>query len=105
MARRASVAAWSGSAGCASACRFKPKKRPRLGGRVFALQRPVGLVGPSVDPLGEGLIKLLPDGFNWLFAPAEIPPALVLPGAAVPCTVPPLLKPVVVLFVVDPLVA
>jgi hypothetical protein len=39
-------------------------------------QRPEPGVGASVDPLGDGLIRLLPDGFARLFAPAAAPPAL-----------------------------
>jgi hypothetical protein len=33
-------------------------------------------VGDTVDPLGDGLIRLLPDGFRLLLAPAAAPPAL-----------------------------
>ena len=43
---------------------------------MCSLYRPVGLVGPAVDPLGDGFIRLLPDGFCELLAPAEEPPAL-----------------------------
>jgi hypothetical protein len=56
----------------------------------------VGLVGPRVDPLGEVLIKLLPEGLRALLAPAVALPALVLPPPAAP------LMPVVVPLVVDP---
>jgi hypothetical protein len=56
----------------------------------------VGLLGPTVDPLGELLIKLLPEGLPALLAPAVALPALVLPPAPAP------LMPVVVPLVVDP---
>jgi hypothetical protein len=58
----------------------------------------VGLLGPTVDPLGELLIKLLPEGLPALLAPAVALPALVLaePPPAAP------LMPVVVPLVVDP---
>src|ERR1700757_1844293 len=59
-------------------------------------QRPVGLLGPMVDPLGELLMKLLPEGLRALLAPAVALPALVLPPPAAP------LMPVVVPLVVDP---
>src|SRR5690242_17548847 len=51
-----------------------------------------------VDPLGDGFIRLLPEGFCGLLAPALAPPALKL-GEAVPdgaC-------PVVVPLDIDPL--
>jgi hypothetical protein len=56
----------------------------------------VGLLGPTVDPLGELLIKLLPEGLRALLAPAVALPALVLAEPAAP------LMPVVVPLVVDP---
>jgi len=76
------------------------RKRPRLGGAfVFRTShRPLGLVGPSVDPLGDGLMKLLPDGFCVLLAPAVEPPALKF-GDAVPDGA----WPVVMPFAIDPL--
>jgi hypothetical protein len=54
-----------------------------------------------VDPLGEVLMKLLPDGLLTLLAPAAALPALVLtvPPPAAP------LMPVVVLLEFDPLAA
>jgi hypothetical protein len=64
--------------------------------RGLCSQRPVGLLGPTVDPLGELLMKLLPDGLRALLAPAVALPALVLPPAPAP------LMPVVVPLVVDP---
>ena len=64
--------------------------------------------GVSVDPLGEGLIRLLPDGFKLLFAPAAALPALLfmpvpveVPGEA-PVVVPFTDDPVVVPPVADP---
>jgi hypothetical protein len=65
-------------------------------------------VGSNVDPLGEVLMKLLPDGFRVLFAPAAAPPALrfgLLPDEVpipVPVVVPPTDDPVVVPLVADP---
>jgi hypothetical protein len=58
----------------------------------------VGLLGPTVDPLGDELIRLLPEGLPALLAPAVALPALVLaePAPAAP------LMPVVVPLVVDP---
>lgn len=41
-------------------------------------------MGPKVDPLGEVLMKLLPDGLRALLAPAVIPPALVFVEAPAP---------------------
>jgi hypothetical protein len=49
-----------------------------------------------VDPLGELLIMLLPDGLRAPFAPAVALPALVLPPPAAP------LMPVVAPLEVDP---
>jgi hypothetical protein len=61
----------------------------------------VGLVGPNVDPLGDELIKLLPDGLRELLAPAVAPPAFMLPEAPAPAAPVFPLKPVVVPPVVD----
>jgi len=47
-----------------------------------------------VEPLGDVLMKLLPEGLRALFAPAVLPPALVLPETPAPGVVP--LMPVVV---------
>jgi hypothetical protein len=46
--------------------------------------------GTSVEPLGDVLMKLLPDGFSALLAPAAALPAL-LPGLVVadPVVTPP----------------
>jgi hypothetical protein len=50
------------------------------------------LVGATVDPLGDGFIRLLPDGFCELLAPAVEPPALKfadpVPDGAWPVVVP-----------------
>jgi hypothetical protein len=45
---------------------------------MLADQRPAPepTPGARVDPLGEGLIRLLPDGLTVLLAPAAAPPAL-----------------------------
>ena len=56
----------------------------------------MGLLGPTVDPLGELLMKLLPEGLRALLAPAVALPALAEPPAPAP------LMPVVVPLVVDP---
>jgi hypothetical protein len=66
--------------------------------------------GVNVDPLGEGLIKVFPDGFRALFAPAAALPAPVpmplvelsveLPGVVVDGRV--VDGPVVPSLVVDP---
>ncbi len=60
----------------------------------------------SVDPLGEGFTRLLPDGFRPLLAPAAALPALIpvpvdVPGEA-PVFVPLTDDPVVVPPVADP---
>ncbi|HEY2885527.1 MAG TPA: hypothetical protein VGJ08_09970 [Rhizomicrobium sp.] len=55
------------------------------------LYRPLGLVGPTVDPLGDEFIRLLPDGFCVLLAPAVEPPAFKFDDPAAPaCPVVPL---------------
>jgi len=52
-------------------------KKPRLGFLLSAsYYRPPG-AGVSVEPLGEGLISVFPDGFSPLFAPAAALPALL----------------------------
>jgi len=77
-------------------------KKPRLCGAFC--YRPAGEPGPagdSVEPLGEGLISVFPDGFSPLFRPAAALPALlVIPVSAVP----PVALPVVVPVVEDPAV-
>jgi hypothetical protein len=72
--------------GAHARCVYRPA--PELGG------------GAKVDPLGEGLIRLFPDGFRPLFAPAAALPAPLLrpplaPFVEVP-VVPLLVDPVVV---------
>jgi hypothetical protein len=61
-------------------------------GFFCALYRPLGLVGPTVDPLGDEFIRLLPDGFRMLLAPALELPALrfgdAVPDGAWPVVVP-----------------
>src|ERR1700759_4874442 len=54
------------------------KKDPAGGGAsdLASTYRPLGLAGPSVDPLGDVFIRLLPGAFCELFAPALGPPAL-----------------------------
>jgi hypothetical protein len=54
--------------------------------------------GLKVDPLGDGLIALFPDGFRALFAPAAALPAPLL-------SVPVVEVPVVVPLTDDPVVA
>jgi hypothetical protein len=62
--------------------------------------RPPG-VGVRVDPLGEGLISVFPDGFRPLFAPAAALPALLdMPAPGFPMALP-----VVVPVAGDPVVA
>jgi hypothetical protein len=60
-----------------------------------------------VDPLGEVLMKLLPDGFRVLFAPAAALPAPVLipPLVEFPVVVPGVVVPLIDDPVVVPLVA
>jgi hypothetical protein len=65
-----------------------------------------GAAGASVEPLGEGLISVVPDGFSPLFRPAAALPALlVMPVSAVPPTALPVVVPLVEDPVVVPLVA
>ena len=86
-------------------------KKPRLGFLLSAsYYRPPG-AGVSVEPLGEGLISVFPDGFSPLFAPAAALPALLdmpvlgLVPIAVPDVVPVAGDPVVVPLVAAPPVA
>jgi hypothetical protein len=78
---------------------------------LTTVYRPPG-GGVSVDPLGEGLTRLLPDGFKLLLAPPVAlpapvviplfrPPPVVAPGE-VPMVVPFMDEPVVVPLVADP---
>ena len=61
-------------------------------------------MGVNVDPLGEVLMKVLPDGFWLLLAPAAALPALlsVPPVAELPVVVPFMEEPVVVPLAADP---
>jgi hypothetical protein len=83
-------------------------KEPRLRGDSLLRignYRPPG-AGVRVEPLGEGLISVLPDGFSPLFAPAAALPA-PMPGfvpIALPVVVP-VAVPVAGAPVVVPLVA
>jgi hypothetical protein len=58
-------------------------------------QRPPG-AGVRVEPLGEGLISVLPDGFRALLAPAAALPAPLDAPLALPVVVPAAADPVVV---------
>jgi hypothetical protein len=61
--------------------------------------------GVSVDPLGEGLIRLLPDGFKLLFAPPlALPAPVVIPLFRPPPVVVPGEVPMVVPFMDEPVV-
>jgi hypothetical protein len=67
-------------------------KEPRLRGALLLPAgdyRPPG-AGVTVEPLGEGLISVLPDGFSPLFAPAAALPAPMpeLVPVALPVVVP-----------------
>ena len=70
-----------------------------------------GAAGVNVEPLGEGLRSVFPDGFAPLFrAAAALPALLVMPVSAVPPValpdvVPVVEDPVVVLLVAAPPVA
>ena len=78
------------------------QKRHRNGPWVFYRPAPEPGGGAKVDPLGEVLIRLFPDGFRPLFAPATALPAPLLtppfaPFAELP-VVPLFVDPVVVPF-------
>ena len=47
-------------------------------------------MGPTVDPLGDVFMRLLPDGLYWLLAPAAALPALLFaqPVVELPVVVP-----------------
>jgi len=70
-----------------------------------------GPAGAMVEPLGDGLIRVFPDGFNPLFCPAAALPALFVmpvPAAApvaLPDVIPVVEDPVVGLLVAAPPVA
>ncbi|OCK55206.1 hypothetical protein LMTR3_10225 [Bradyrhizobium sp. LMTR 3] len=58
-----------------------------------------GPVGDSVEPLGEGLMWVFPDGFTGLFRPAAaLPASLLMPVVELP----PVPLPAVVPLVEDP---
>lgn len=61
-------------------------------------------MGANVDPLGEVLMRVLPDGFWPLLAPAAALPALLLvpPVVELPVVVPFMEEPVVVPVAADP---
>jgi hypothetical protein len=67
-----------------------------------------GAAGVNVEPLGEGLRSVFPDGFAPLFRPAAALPALLVtpvsavPPVALPDVVPVVEDPVVVLLVAPP---
>ena len=67
-----------------------------------------GAAGVNVEPLGEGLRSVFPDGFTPLFRPAAALPALLVtpvsavPPVALPVVVPVVEDPVVVLLVAPP---
>jgi hypothetical protein len=84
------------------------EKAPRCGAFCY---RPVGEPGPDgerVEPLGEGLMWVFPDGFTPLFrAAAALPALLVMPvsevlPAALPVVVPPVEEPAVAPLVAAP---
>ncbi len=82
--------------------RFGPRKSPAEQGFLLSADnyRPAG-AGVRVEPLGEGLMSVLPDGFSPLLAPAAALPALLdvpLPGLV------PMALPVVVPVAGDPVV-
>jgi hypothetical protein len=66
--------------------------------------RPPG-AGVRVEPLGEGLISVLPDGFRALFAPAAALPALLDVPLALPVVVPVAGEAVVPLAAAPPVLA
>jgi hypothetical protein len=61
-------------------------------------------LGPTVDPLGDVFMRLLPDGLYWLLAPAAALPALLFapPVVGPPVVVPLVDEPVVVPLAADP---
>jgi hypothetical protein len=77
-------------------------KKPRKSGAFYYLPGvEPGAAGVNVEPLGEGLRSVFPDGFTPLFrAAAALPALLVTPVSAVP----PVALPVVVPVVEDPVV-
>jgi hypothetical protein len=83
---------------------FPPVAWRRWGLLLTTVYRPPG-GGVSVDPLGEGLIRLLPDGFKLLFAPpVALPAPVVMPLFRPPPVVVPREVPMVVPFMDEPVV-
>jgi hypothetical protein len=89
---------------------MKKEKKPRLSGAFFLPSarryRPPG-AGARVEPLGEGLINVFPDGFRPLFAPAaELPALLDMPEAPelVPAALPDVVPVAVPLAAAPPVV-
>jgi hypothetical protein len=87
-------------------------KKPRKCGAFYYLPAgEPGAAGVNVEPLGEGLRSVFPDGFTALFRAAAAPPALLVtpvsagPPVALPDVVPVVEDPVVVLLVAAPPVA
>ena len=80
-------------------------KKPRQAGLFIACQMSYlpgdepGAAGVNVEPLGEGLRSVFPDGFSPLFRAASALPALLLTPVS---AVPPVALPVVVPLVGDP---
>jgi hypothetical protein len=87
------------------------KKAPQCGAFHYLPVGEPGPAGESVEPLGEGLRWVFPDGFTPLFrAAAALPALLVMPvlgsvPVALPVVVPPVEDPVVVPLVAAPPVA
>src|SRR4051794_23569249 len=60
------------------------RSEPRMCGAFFVIWRslylpaPVPLPGPTVEPLGEGLMEVVPDGFTPLLCAAPALPAWLL---------------------------
>ncbi|KRR21159.1 hypothetical protein CQ14_22080 [Bradyrhizobium lablabi] len=86
-------------------------KKPRLkrGFLLSACYLPVGEPGPVgaiVEPLGEGLMSVLPDGFSPLFRPAAaLPASLLMPVLGLVPVALPVVVPLVDGPVAAPLVA
>src|SRR6202795_550912 len=83
---------------------FPPVAWRRWGLLLTTVCRPPGR-GVSVGPLGEALIRLLPDGFKLLFAPpVALPAPVVMPLFRPPPVVVPREVPMVVPFMDEPVV-
>jgi len=79
------------------------QKSPACAGLLLSASdyRPPG-AGVRVEPLGEGLISVLPDGFRALLAPAAALPALLDAPLTLPVVVPAAGDPVVVPLMAAP---